>query len=266
MRALKRVAETEQTLIVMLAMVPRLLRDADWRRRTPDEGAGLGVLLVPGFGFGDSSLALASAWLRARGYRPAPARIGFNVACTSTLVDRIERRLDEHADRTGGRVVILGQSRGGWLGRLVAARRPDLARGLVTLGSPVLDPLGASPSVVKVAKTLARLSALGVPGLVNSDCFTGPCYESNSTALAEKLPPSVPALAVYSRLDRVAPWRLCQDPSAECVEIRSSHTAMGLHPDFYRTLRPRLASWAARDDHAASPETAMAAKQEVAVS
>ncbi|WP_433260890.1 alpha/beta fold hydrolase [Actinosynnema sp. CS-041913] len=252
MRALKRVAETEQTLLVMLSMVPRLLRDADWRRRSPDEGAGLGVLLVPGFGFGDRSLALAAAWLRARGYRPAPARIGFNVGCTSELVDRIERRLEEHADLTGRRVVLLGQSRGGWLGRLAAVRRPDLVRGLVTLGSPVLNPLGATSGVVRVARALARLSALGVPGLLDDDCFTGSCYETNVALLAAELPPSVPALAVYSRLDRVAPWHLCQDPSAECVEIRSSHTAMGLHPDFYRVLRPRLASWATEDDRVPS--------------
>ncbi|QTR06469.1 alpha/beta hydrolase [Saccharothrix algeriensis] len=234
-------------------MVPRLLRDSGWRHRTPDEGGGLGVLLVPGFGFGDRSLVLASAWLRARGYRPAPARIGLNVGCTSELVDRIERRLEEHVERTGRRVVVLGQSRGGWLGRLAAARRPDLVRGLVTLGSPVLDPLGVSPRVVRAARALTRLSALGVPGLLDEDCFTGPCYHTNTASLAAELPPSVPALAFASRLDRVAPWELCQDPSAECVEIRSSHTAMGLHPDFYRILRPKLAAWAAADDLAPSP-------------
>ena len=98
---------------------------------------------------------------------------------------------------------------------------------------------------MRVAQFLTRLSALGVPGLLDADCFTGSCYRTHSTALAEPLPESVPALAVSSRLDRVAPWGLCQDPSAECVEIRSSHTAMALHPDFYRALEPRLAAWAA---------------------
>lgn len=244
-------ATDERTLLVVLSMVPRLLRHAEWQRRKPDEGRGLGVLLVPGFGFGDQSLALASAWLRARGYAPAPARIGLNVGCTTTLVDRIERRLEEHAEKTGRRVVMLGQSRGGWLARLAASRRPDLCRGLVMLGSPVLDPLGAHPKVVRVARFLARLSALGVPGLLDDDCFGGSCYDTNHKALNAPLPPSVPALAVFSRLDRIAPWHLCKDPSATCVEIRSSHTAMGLHPDFYRALRPVLSSWAASDEHTA---------------
>jgi pimeloyl-ACP methyl ester carboxylesterase len=243
---LRQVEVQEQALVVTVGMVPRLLRDAAWQVKS-HQGAGLGVLLVPGFGCGDHTLTLTRRWLRARGYQPAGARIGLNVGCTTTLVDRLERRLVEHAEQTGRRVVLLGQSRGGWLARLVAARRPDLVRGLVMAGSPVLDPLGASPNVVRVARFLGRLSTMGVPGLLDPDCFTGPCYETNSAALAAALPTGVPALAVYSRLDRIAPWHLCQDPSAECVEIRSSHTAMALHPDFYRVVEPRLAEWATTD-------------------
>lgn len=241
------VASSERMLVVMLGMIPRLLRHSEWRQVKACQGAGLGVLLVPGFGCGDHTLALTGRWLRARGYRPAGARIGLNIGCTTTLADRIEQRLVEHAEATGRRVVLLGQSRGGWLARLVAARRPDLVRGLVMVGSPVLDPLGANPKVVQAAQLLTRLSALGVPGLLEGDCFTGSCYQTNSAALAEPLPPGVPALAVYSRTDRVVPWQLCQDPSAECVEIQSSHTGMTLHPDFYRVLAPRLAEWATSD-------------------
>jgi pimeloyl-ACP methyl ester carboxylesterase len=237
----------EQMLVVMMAMVPRLLRDSAWRQVKQSQGAGLGVLLVPGFGCGSHTLTLTRTWLRARGYRPADARIGLNVGCTTELVDRIERRLEQHAEATGRRVVLLGQSRGGWLARLAAARRPDLVRGLVMAGSPVLDPLGANPKVVRVARFLTRLSTMGVPGLLDADCFTGSCYDTHSSALAAPLPPGVPALAVSSRLDRIAPWELCQDPSAECVEISSSHTGMALHPDFYRVLEPRLAGWAAEE-------------------
>jgi pimeloyl-ACP methyl ester carboxylesterase len=240
MRTLRWAAETEQTLRVVLGGIPRVVRGTHQQQ-------GLGVLLVPGFGATDHSFAITAEWLRTRGYRPAPARIGFNVGCTTELVTRIERRLEEHADRTGRRVVLLGQSRGGWLARPAASRRPDLTRALVTLGSPVLDPMGAHPHVMRAAKALARLSALGVPGLVDEDCFTGACYDRNTAELARELPASVPAMAVYSGLDRIAPWQLCQDPWADCVEVRSSHTAMGLHPDFYRALRPRLAEWATED-------------------
>jgi pimeloyl-ACP methyl ester carboxylesterase len=215
-----------------------------------DRHDGLGVVLVPGFGCADNSLLLAAAWLRRHGYRPAAARIGLNVDCTSTLVARIERRAEEHAAATGGPVVLLGQSRGGWLSRLVAVRRPDLVRALVTAGTPVLDPLGVHPRALRTARFLTRLSALGLPGLVDDDCFTGECFDENMAALREPLPGGMPALAVYSRLDRVVPWQLCQDPSAECVEVRSSHAGMLLQREFYSVLAPRLSRWATpAEDH-----------------
>jgi pimeloyl-ACP methyl ester carboxylesterase len=128
---------------------------------------------------------------------------------------------------------------------MVAARRPDLVRGLVMLGSPVLDPLGAKPALVRTARFLARLGGWGVPGLLKDDCMSSDCFENTTAALAADLPADVPALAVYSRLDGVVPWRLCLDPCAECVEIDSSHVAMTLEPAFYTVIEPRLAEWAA---------------------
>ncbi|SES21558.1 Alpha/beta hydrolase family protein [Lentzea xinjiangensis] len=225
--------------------IPRLLRHRVWRDANPDEGAGLGVVLVPGFGAGDFSLTFATTWLRDRGYVPASAGVGFNVGCTSKLVDRVERRLEEHAEATGGPVVLLGQSRGGGLARLAAIRRPDLVSGLVMLGSPLLDPLGAHPHVLLAAKALARLSALGIPGLMDVECFEGDCYEVNVRAATAPLPDGLPAVSVYSKADGIVPWRLSLDPWAECVEVHSTHTGMGLDPDVYLALRPRLAEWAA---------------------
>ena len=223
--------------------IPRQLRHPVWRDATPHEGAGLGVVLVPGFGAGDFSLTLPATWLRDRGYVPVGAGVGFNVGCTSELVDRIEQRLEEHAEATGGPVVLLGQSRGGGLARLASVRRPDLVCGLVMRGSPVLDPMGAPPHVLVAAKALARLAAIGVPGLMNTDCLSGTCYEDNVTAISAPL--DVPAVSVYSRSDGIVPWRLCLDPAADCVEVHSTHTGMGLDPDVYLALRPRLAAWAA---------------------
>jgi pimeloyl-ACP methyl ester carboxylesterase len=247
-----REAAREQILVAMLG-IPRLLCHPVWRQVNPDQGGGQGVVLIPGFGVGRRSLALASTWLRVRGYVPADARIGFNVGCTSDLVGRLERRLEQHAEATGRPVVLIGQSRGGGLARLVAIRKPELVRGLVMLGTPVLDPLGAHPNVVRIARSLTRLSALGLPGFLDDDCFTGPCFQENSAAMIAPLPAGVPAVTVYSQYDGIVPWQLCLDPYAECVEVGSTHTGMGLDPDVYTALEPRLAAWAATTtDHALS--------------
>lgn len=237
-------ADDEGVLRTLARDIPRLLRHPVWRRREPI-GDGQGVLLVPGFGFGDRSLHLTRNWLAARGYRPTGSRTGMNVGCTTVLVGRIERALERHAEATGRRVVILGQSRGGWLGRIAAMRRPDLVGGLVMLGSAVLDPLGGKAKLLAVARFMARLSAAGLPGMLDQDCFSGPCFTTSTRFLRSPLPSGIPAVAVYSRSDQIAPWRLCRDPSAEHVEVRSTHTGMALNPDVYTALLPRLTAWAA---------------------
>lgn len=251
MRALRSLRSIAREHVGTAMLGLQLMAHPVWRHADPDEGAGAGVLLVPGFGAADAALGLTSTWLAHRGYRPAGARIGFNLGCTTELVDRIERRLEEHADTTGGPVVLIGHSRGGGLARLAAVRRPDLVRGLAMLGSPVVDPMAANANVMLAAHTLTRLAAVGVPGLMDRDCFSGTCYEINTQALARPLPPGVPAVSMYSRTDAVVPWRLSLDPSAECVEVDSTHIGMGLAPDVYATLQPRLASWTT--DQAATP-------------
>ncbi len=150
----------------------------------------------------------------------------------------VVRRAGEH-----GPVVLVGHSRGGMLARIVAVRRPDLVRGLAMLGSPVLDPLDAGGLATVVLPAVVRLSALGVRGLVDGDCITGPCSTAAATALAAPLP--VPAVSIYSRDDGVVGWRSCQDPDAEWVEVACSHTGMGTDPAVYTALARRLAAWAA---------------------
>ncbi|HUQ56658.1 esterase/lipase family protein [Lentzea sp.] len=222
--------------------VPRLLRHPVWRNADPGQGGGRGVVLVPGFGAGGVSLSPAGWWLRARGYRPVNAGVGFTVGCTADLLAKLMRSTEEHAERTGRPVVLLGQSRGGGLARIAAARRPDLVHGLVMMASPVLDPLGAHPSAMRVALFLTRLAAAGVPGLLDEDCLHGPCFDEHVRTLAEPL--RVPAISFFSRSDGIVPWQLCQDPCAECLEVHSTHTGMGFDPQVYELLGPRLAAWA----------------------
>ncbi|MCG8926006.1 lysophospholipase [Lentzea sp. CC55] len=222
--------------------VPRLMRHPVWREADPDQGGGLGVVLVPGFGAGATSLLPAASWLRARGYTPTNAGVGLTVGCTADLLAKLLHSTEEHAERTGRPVVLLGQSRGGGIARLAAARRPDLVCGLVMMGSPVLDPMGAHPSVMRVARFLTRLASAGVPGLLDDDCLSGPCFDEHIKDLTDPL--RVPAISIFSRRDGVVPWQLCQDPCADCVEVYSTHTGMGFDPAVYEVLGPVLASWA----------------------
>ncbi len=156
--------------------LPRLLRSPVWSSATADAG-GVGVIVAPGFAGTDASMAVLRAWFRRLGYRPIGADLRWNVGCSTELVDRLERRVEAHVAATGGPVVLLGHSRGGWLCRLVAVRRPELVRGLIMLGSPVLDPLDAQGWVMLALRMVVGLSDRGVRGLLGSDCLSGACRE-----------------------------------------------------------------------------------------
>ena len=117
----------------------QLLRSPVWRGEGVERGYGRPVLLVPGFMAGDGTLATMAKWLRANGYWTRRAGIRSNIGCSEKACELLEQRLEALADRTGRRVSIIGQSRGGVLARAVAVRRPDLVSGIVTLGAPTVS-------------------------------------------------------------------------------------------------------------------------------
>jgi pimeloyl-ACP methyl ester carboxylesterase len=91
------------------------------------------------------------------------------------LMERLEARAERIAQPTGDRIVVIGQSRGGTFGRILAVRRPDLVDTLVTLGAPVRDQLAISPRTELAVRTVSTLGTLGVPGLFTRGCRSGPC-------------------------------------------------------------------------------------------
>jgi triacylglycerol lipase len=213
----------------------RLFADGEFRRPRPGPRESA-VLLVPGFMAGDSSLSVLAGWLRRRGARPAGAGMMLNTDCAERAVTRIEAQLRRLADRTGGRVVLIGQSRGGELARVVALRNPDAVGALVMLGSPVLDPLSVGPAVLRAVRSVARLGDLGVPGMFSSECGNGACCAGFRRDLRASLPQAVRAVSIYSRSDGIVSWQACLDPSAEHVEVESSHTGMSVNAGVYRVL------------------------------
>ena len=213
----------------------RLLADPAFLRpsRRPD---ALPVLLVPGFLAGDTSLSVLAGWLRRRGSRVARAGIMMNTDCGEREAERLAARVQRLADDGGKPVILLGQSRGGELARVVAARKPDAISTLVMLGSPVLGPLDVGPSVLNAVRSVARLGDLGVPRMFSTRCGSGECCADYRADLERPLPEALRAVAMYSRSDGIVSWRACLDPCAEHVEVQSSHTGMSVNAQVYRRL------------------------------
>ena len=125
----------------------RLMRDPVFAGEGVTDGRGQPVLLIPGFLAGDGSLSMMTRWLRKTGHHTLKAGIRLNVDCSGRAMERLERCLEEVVERQGRRAAVIGQSRGGGFAKVLAQRRPDLVAGIVTLGTPQLDPLAVHPLV-----------------------------------------------------------------------------------------------------------------------
>ncbi len=218
-----------------------LLRDPEFREADPSAGGGRPVLLVPGFLAGDGSLGVMTGWLRRNGYRTRSAGMRFNVDCSARAMDALEARTEALAERYGRRVALIGQSRGGTLGRALAVRRPDLVDTLVALGAPQLRPLGIHPLIMLQVGVVGALGTLGARGLFGHACLRGECCRAFRESAEAPFPPGVRYVSIYSRSDGIVDWRACLDPAAEHVEVHASHVGMAVSAPVYRAVAAALA-------------------------
>lgn len=187
------------------------------------------VLLVPGFLAGDWTLTAMARGLREQGYRTYRSGIHANVGCVLDAAALVEARLEHVAARRGGKVQIVGHSLGGMIARGIAVRRPDLVAGIVTLGSPMKAPAAHHALLSGGVRALGRLSDLGFPGMMSSECVAGSCAEAAFTE--SQLPPEGVAMTnIYSKGDGIVDWRACIDPEGRAVQVKGSHLGLVVDP------------------------------------
>lgn len=218
------------------AELAALMRSPVWLGRGMPSGNGRPVMLIAGYWMPDASLEALGRWLRLRGYRTYRAGIPVNIGCSERLCERLERRLEAIAAKHGP-VAIVGHSRGGILAKALAATRPDLVSGIVTLGSPTRPPSrpGRSPREVREMLRTGHLQ-----NLMSSRCRRDECGSRFAERLVGPFPDDVGFVAIYSRADAVVPFHSCLDDAARQVEVRGSHLGMPHNPAVLRKVGAAL--------------------------
>ena len=200
------------------------------------------ILLIPGFMAGDASLGTMAQWLRRAGYCTHRTGIRANLDCSEEACRRLEARLEHMAKRHGERVVVIGQSRGGIFARALAARRPELVAGIVTLGSPTQGMLAVHPLVLAQVGLVSALGSARMRGRFRWSCLRGTCCEVFRAALQGPVSDDVGYVAVYSRSDGIVQWRSCLDPEADAlVEVNASHCGMGVNAQAFLAVADAMA-------------------------
>ena len=175
------------------------------------------VLVIPGFSAGDLSTFVIRRSLQNAGYRVHRWKLGVNRGNVPDLIPKVVSRTEALYQGYGEPVSLVGWSLGGVLAREVARERPDMVRGVVTLGSPVIG----GPKYTRAARFYE--SVLGE----DLDAIERAIEERN------QMPISVPLTAIYSKRDAVVKWEACIDHyNAHCehIEVDASHLSLGFDP------------------------------------
>lgn len=197
-----------------------------WLRLAP-RGDGHTVLVLPGLVASDVSTKLLRDFLKGRGYDAHGWGLGRNYGPRPGIEDAMFATIDRLADKTGRKISLVGQSLGGAYARLIAARRPDVVRSVITLGSPVAGHPRSS-------------NAWRVYEFTSGKSSVDPERWNQITQA-----PQVPTTSIYSRTDGVVAWQSSIEagtrPNTENLEVVSSHIGMAVHPAVLFAIADRLA-------------------------
>ena len=197
-------------------------------------GEGGTVMVLPGLFDADGSSLVLRRFLAGLGYRAEGWGLGRNLGVKSVgaeaerLIARVE---DLYAE--DGPVTLVGVSLGGIMARLVAHRRPELVRRVVTVSSPYAGS-GRATNVWRAFEW------------ATGERVDDPAVIARSEAIAAPLP--VPCTAIWSPHDGFVNGFICHDPSAEAVQVNSGHLGVHIHPEVLIAVAAALAKDAVVQD------------------
>jgi len=197
-----------------------------WLRLAP-RGDGHTVLVLPGLVASDASTRMLRDFLTRHGYDTHGWGLGRNYGPRAGVEEAMLATIDRLHAKSGRKISLIGQSLGGAYARLLAARRPDAVRSVITLGSPVTGHPRSS-------------NAWRVYEFTSGTSSVDPKRWQEVTRA-----PQVPTTSIYSRSDGVVAWRSSIEASelahTENVEVVSSHIGMAVHPAVLFAIADRLA-------------------------
>jgi pimeloyl-ACP methyl ester carboxylesterase len=220
----------------------RLLVDPVFAGFGVPHGDGRPVVLMPGLGAGDQSLAVLAAWLYRIGYAPRVCGFVANVDCSDRAFARVMRRVEQLHGRHGRRVALIGHSRGAHYARAAGASRPEQVSHAISLGADLQGMFGISLPTTYAVRAV-RLGVELTGRAREPRCMSAGCQCEFARAFRASFPGDrVQMTSVYSRQDGVVQWQRSIISEADCVEVTGSHTGLVFNRKVYRVIADALAA------------------------
>jgi thioesterase domain-containing protein len=194
-------------------------------------GDGHPVIIFPGLGTDESSLASLGAHCRSLGHRVHDWGRGLNGGPRGDIDTFLNGLAADVAKMLTGAeetATLIGWSLGGLYAREIAKLLEKRIRQVITIGSP----FNAAAEPTYLCWLYRVLS--GTPAM----------YTPELGARLRK-PPPVPTTSIYSCTDEVVPWHTCRHDLASLrvqdVQVDGSHRSMISDPAVFRVVTDRLA-------------------------
>ncbi len=206
-------------------------------------GDGHPVLVLPGYGAGDSIMYVMRYYLNRWGYDARPWNLGVNFTRSRiTAIDqinafredmeaRVADRIEELHHETGQNVSVIGWSLGGIYANSMIDRVPDYLNHVITLGAPYGDPRGTAAWNVLKALNFSNTQD-------HEQDFDGWLKHE---AISDR---KVKTTVIYSPNDGIvaeAAARMQDHASISHVAVNSSHVGFAFNPAVYRVIAETLA-------------------------
>ncbi len=187
------------------------------RLRDAPRGDGRPIMVLPGLVNGDLSNFVMRGFLNRLGYRAVGWGLGrnFGVRAVGPAAERLITKVEALHAEAGEKVTLIGVSLGGIMARIVAHRRPDLVREVITVSAPYAGP----PTATNVWLAFE---------LLTGEKIGDATVKARGAEAAAPLP--VPTTAIWSRSDGLVNGMICHDEHCRAIEIQSSHMGVQLKP------------------------------------
>lgn len=191
--------------------------------KIPASGNGEIVLVLPGYGTDDRIMSPLRKFIKHLGYDARGWGLGENHGNVPLLLEQVKDLIIRYYRESNRKIIVIGWSLGGYIGREAARELQDMVEKVITLGSPII----------------------GGPKYTSIGDLYGKRYDINLDELEVEIDKrfenalQIPLFSLYSKNDNIVSWQSCIDkysPNAINQEVNSTHLGLIGNYEVYKWI------------------------------